>query len=99
MIRRLPFGSLDKVKPSGPRNTGHRYMTRTTTICPGPPGLYCQVLVTSPFALKVRVGAAVLVVENEPTVCTSIISLVQSNTAVTCWQTRLANPLWVVFAA
>src|ERR1019366_3775225 len=59
MIRRVPFDRLDKLKPSGPSQNGHWYITRTTTICPAVPGLNCQVLVTCPDPLNVRVGVPV----------------------------------------
>src|SRR5581483_11669464 len=64
--RRLPFDRLDRLRPSGPKNTGHWYMTRITTMLPALPGLNCQVLVTLPEASKVSVGAEVTALENEP---------------------------------
>src|SRR5450755_4236896 len=91
MSSRLPLDSFDRLSPSGPRKTGHSYMTRMTTISPGFPGLYCQVLVTCPLPSWFKLGIAVLAVANEAAVCTSIMSPLQLNSAWTFPQTAAAK--------
>ena len=50
MISRVPLAWFAQLKPSEPKKTGQRYITRTTTISPAFPGLNCQVLLTFPLA-------------------------------------------------